>query len=117
MALINCPECGKENVSDTAEMCPSCGYGIKAHFEKIKEKEIYQAKLDSIKIPEYPTKENHWIWMAAVLALGTMIMFYSDESLVILAVGAIATLSMFFIRESNYKEAKRRYEWSIYDME
>lgn len=22
MALINCPECGKENVSDQADMCP-----------------------------------------------------------------------------------------------
>ena len=27
MALINCPECGKE-VSDSAEMCPNCGYSI-----------------------------------------------------------------------------------------
>ncbi len=43
MALINCPECGRENVSDSAEACPNCGYGIKAHFDKInkieKEKE------------------------------------------------------------------------------
>lgn len=39
MALINCPECGKENVSDSAEACPNCGYGIKAHFEKIKQDE------------------------------------------------------------------------------
>lgn len=36
MALVKCPECGKENVSDSAEMCPDCGYGIKTHFEKIK---------------------------------------------------------------------------------
>lgn len=40
MALINCPECGKEGVSDSAECCPGCGYGIKAHFLKIKEDEI-----------------------------------------------------------------------------
>ena len=25
MALINCPECGKE-ISDKAKMCPNCGY-------------------------------------------------------------------------------------------
>ncbi len=25
MALINCPECGKE-ISDTARACPHCGY-------------------------------------------------------------------------------------------
>lgn len=40
MALIKCPECGREKVSDSAEACPDCGYGIKAHFEKLeKEKE------------------------------------------------------------------------------
>lgn len=37
MALVNCPECGKERVSDTAEACPDCGYGIKRHFVKIAE--------------------------------------------------------------------------------
>ena len=33
MALITCPECGKERVSNTAEACPSCGFGIKKYFE------------------------------------------------------------------------------------
>ena len=28
MALINCPECGKE-VSDKAGTCPNCGYPLK----------------------------------------------------------------------------------------
>ena len=35
MALVTCPECGRENVSDSAESCPNCGFGIKAHFDKI----------------------------------------------------------------------------------
>lgn len=39
MALVKCPECGRENVSDSADACPDCGYGIKAHFEKIKREE------------------------------------------------------------------------------
>lgn len=39
MALVKCPECGRENVSDSAEACPDCGYGIKAHFDKIKREE------------------------------------------------------------------------------
>lgn len=26
MALIKCPECGRENVSDTANACPGCGF-------------------------------------------------------------------------------------------
>ena len=28
MALIKCPECGRERVSENAEMCPDCGYGM-----------------------------------------------------------------------------------------
>ena len=32
MGLIICPECGRENVSDSAEACPNCGYEIgRAH--------------------------------------------------------------------------------------
>lgn len=39
MALVNCPECGKANVSDTAESCPECGFSIKKHYEQIRRKE------------------------------------------------------------------------------
>ena len=40
MALIKCPECGKE-VSDTAKKCPNCGYVIKkSKFENPKVKKI-----------------------------------------------------------------------------
>lgn len=45
MALIRCPECGRENVSDSAEMCPACGFGVKNYFEKIKRKEEYSQHL------------------------------------------------------------------------
>lgn len=54
MALITCPECGKENVSDMAESCPSCGYGIKLHFTKIKMEEI---RLESKKQAEIRRQE------------------------------------------------------------
>ena len=30
MALIKCPECGKE-ISDKAEMCINCGFPLKQH--------------------------------------------------------------------------------------
>lgn len=32
MALIKCPECGKNNVSSSAEICPDCGYPIKDYI-------------------------------------------------------------------------------------
>ena len=31
MALIKCPECGKE-VSDTVKECPNCGFKLKKDF-------------------------------------------------------------------------------------
>ncbi len=37
MALINCPECGKE-ISDTARKCPHCGYAVKSVFKDISTK-------------------------------------------------------------------------------
>lgn len=45
MALTKCPECGKENISDSAISCPSCGYGIKLHFENIKIEEQKQLEI------------------------------------------------------------------------
>jgi ribosomal protein L37E len=47
MALINCPECGRENVSDTAEACPSCGFGIKEYYVKLEMEE--QKKIEEEK--------------------------------------------------------------------
>lgn len=42
MALIKCPECQHE-VSEHAASCPNCGFGIKEHFDAIKE---HQRKLE-----------------------------------------------------------------------
>lgn len=39
MSLVTCPECGKKNVSDTAEACPECGYAVKMYYQKIREEE------------------------------------------------------------------------------
>lgn len=33
IALIKCPECGRDNVSDTAKACPKCGYAIEKHYK------------------------------------------------------------------------------------
>lgn len=47
MALINCPECGKSDVSSNATQCPKCGYNIREHFELIekqKQKQLAEEK-------------------------------------------------------------------------
>ncbi len=36
MALIKCPECGRE-VSDTAKQCPHCGYTLKSNIDTAKQ--------------------------------------------------------------------------------
>lgn len=45
MALIKCPECGREGVSDSAESCPSCGYNVKAHYAKLRRTEQSNKKI------------------------------------------------------------------------
>ena len=47
MALIKCPECGRENVSDMASSCPNCGFGIKEHFDIIKVKKENEQKKET----------------------------------------------------------------------
>ena len=32
MALIKCPECGQEKVSDSALACPDCGFSIREYM-------------------------------------------------------------------------------------
>ena len=38
MALIKCPECGRERVSDSALACPECGFGVRDYVEEELEK-------------------------------------------------------------------------------
>lgn len=45
MALIKCPECGKE-ISDQADKCPSCGFPIKA--KKKKKEKAQKEKKDTV---------------------------------------------------------------------
>lgn len=58
MALIKCPECGRENVSDTAEACPNCGYGIKAHYDKIKKDKKRKEQLKRAEIERKKAEEE-----------------------------------------------------------
>jgi len=51
VALITCPECGKENVSDSAISCPNCGFPIAKHINQTNENntktEIQESKQEN----------------------------------------------------------------------
>jgi len=32
MALVSCPECGRDRVSDSASACPECGFNVREYF-------------------------------------------------------------------------------------
>lgn len=136
MALIECPECGRENVSDSAEACPDCGYGIKAHFDKIKQEEELrkleekrrkereeleeerakeeQAMLDSMPAPQKPFP---WHPLLGVFfAAGAIFMFYIGSILLGLFEGFIAFV-LIIGGYSNYQDKKRIYETSLQNME
>ncbi|MBR4627179.1 MAG: hypothetical protein IKO47_05700 [Ruminococcus sp.] len=47
MALINCPECGREGVSSTANSCPQCGFNVKKYYAKQSESIIEESYVDN----------------------------------------------------------------------
>ena len=47
MALVNCPECGRERVSDSAVSCPACGFGVREYFLNNPEKRIQEQTVQS----------------------------------------------------------------------
>lgn len=74
MALIKCPECGKENVSDSAESCPDCGYNIKAHFEKLKQEE----QMEKGDCKEKNKKEKPPLYLICIIVLLVIVaIFYA----------------------------------------
>ena len=57
MALIKCPECGKE-VSSRAEVCIHCGYPLSEIYNENKQ-EVFQ--ILNLRINEYNSKKNQWV--------------------------------------------------------
>lgn len=56
MSLIKCPECNKE-VSDQAQMCPNCGFGIEKYVNKIKEEKQVKIRKEKLKIERQKRKQ------------------------------------------------------------
>ena len=106
MALVKCPECGLEGVSDSAKFCPACNYPISEHYETIKRKvqaeerkrelekkvqeewdklqpELNQrlSEIDNFKLPPEPVEPNYVEYI-----------FYHGESLTFLSWVLIITV-------------------------
>lgn len=134
MSLVKCPECGKKNVSDKAEMCPNCGYNIKEHFDKIQEQEFgedyntendYELEewekqwrdnaLKEIKMPLPPKPIDFILPFSICLALGIMCFLLPEPVNVIgfiffLIVGIC--LGIYFVNS-----ADKKYQQAINDFE
>lgn len=101
MALIKCPECGKENVSDSAESCPDCGYNIKKYVESNKKAALKQnEKLDTLK----KSPINKMIFGIAVIIVVVIVLFVGiqkqrDKT-------ALANLNLLFAHCEDINEYK-----------
>lgn len=110
MALIKCPECGRENVSDSAEMCPDCGYGIKVHFDRVKreeEKKEYERKAEEARrVAEIEAKRREKERIESIPQLERPQL---TAPIVILGFSAL----LFWMGKSELSESAWEVEWSI----
>lgn len=134
MALVNCPECGREKVSDQAEHCPDCGYGIKAHYDEIKlqeqEEEEYNIKLKSVSKPQKPKRLDDDEYKLTVfggivtLLCGLILVICSlteskdTELFVIMFIlSLVVFLSFLYNSESKYRDKLNKYNLAMTDFE
>lgn len=112
MALIKCPECGKENVSDSAKSCPVCGYGIKEHYDRINERKqqkmIYEARMNNVKEPEKPKDDLYVVIICVVSAVALLIFFIELPGLgITFFIGLLIIAAIFY---SKYLTAMQQYK-------
>lgn len=73
MALIKCPECGKENVSDTAEACPECGFNMKKCMadKQINRKQAHKKDIEKSEpeVADIWQKRKKWIPVLCFLTI------------------------------------------------
>lgn len=120
MSLIKCPECGKEKVSDSAESCPECGYGIKAHFDKIKREEtakrIQQRRMDLIEMPQKPKFSKVGICLGFLFFLFSLIgMLVKDYEMMLMEAIGIGIIALITLLQ--YSSDYKRYKTALTDFE
>ncbi len=102
MALMKCPECGKENVSDTSSTCPECGYNIQKYLQELREKEQdekeFQYILSTIEIPEVHEPKEPDSYVPGVI--GSVIAYLFLLACIVIADGgsfAIGLVTLLYI--------------------
>lgn len=132
MALINCPECGKENVSKQAIACPNCGFGIRAYYETIKrQEEIERQELDlkkqeedrineeieSIQMPTKPSLIVVVILIIISLIVGTilfmLISMRFDNVIMALIISIISNIIIAVTIIKDYLDKVKRYNFAL----
>lgn len=106
MALMKCPKCGKDGVSNSATMCYGCGYNLKDHFDQLRkreqteraEKERAQRIRDALQKDVQPaSKENAESPSSAALStVGTAIKIVSIITLVLCVIGSLIVIGESF---------------------
>lgn len=88
MALIKCPECGREKVSDTAKACPECGFNIA---------EYYSNAVKTIENDATHTENNSSDNVESDSALGCFILFLMLFLDVVLFIKFCKTISPIYL--------------------
>ena len=129
MALVKCPECGREKVSDSAEMCPDCGYGIKAYYARQREveyaKKQREQKIAKVTMPSPPSdkmdsNEKGLLGFGIVAAVCGVILLPGEGAFlgVCCLITGIGFIFVAFSQDSKNKEvARRNYELALKDFE
>lgn len=137
MALVRCPECGKENVSNTAKACPNCGFNINEHFiciaekdkeqkaeeeyersERIRLKNRNKSIIDSISMPEEPKISKIGIGFSVFLIAFAILSFYwwqdynyLNDNQLYTAIGCVVvSIIVFLITLKSFYSSKANYK-------
>lgn len=93
-------------------MCPECGYGIKAHYDKIakrkQQQKIYEARIDNVKEPEKPKDDIYGMIICGVAAI--FFLFMTVELPGLGLVGFVILLIMFIIFYNQHVHAMQKYK-------
>lgn len=138
MAIVECPRCGKDDVSDREERCPYCGYNIKDYYEEekrerkrledarksmekksVKDHEKEECKKEQMILETFPDIKKPFPWESLIgvfFGLSAIFMF-NIESMIAGFFYSFLAFVLIVGGNSTYQDRKKIYETSLYDME